>query len=255
MNTMLVIARFTALETARSRLAWLVAGATIAGCAFALFAGELAIIEARGFRAGLLGAWLRSCAVLTAAAYVVASMVREFDDNGMELMLSAPAPRGTYYAGKLTGFAGVAVLWTLVGGCALVWHAPPAQVGIWAASLGLEVLLVVAMSLACVLSLSRVTSALGAVMGFYVLSRAIAALQLMAHEPLAVHATVSQRFVRGFVDALAFVLPDLDRFTESSWLIHGDGTMADLGFAAAQTAIYLGVLAAVALFDLYRKAL
>ena len=255
MNTMLVIARFTALEAARSRLAWLVAGATIAGWAFALFAGELAIIEARGFRAGLLGAWLRSCAVLTAAAYVVASMVREFDDNGMELMLSAPAPRGTYYAGKLTGFAGVAVLWTLVGGCALVWHAPPAQVGIWAASLGLEVLLVVAMSLACVLSLSRVTSALGAVMGFYVLSRAIAALQLMAHEPLAVHATVSRRFARGFVDALAFVLPDLDRFTESSWLIHGDGTMADLGFAAAQTAIYLGVLAAVALFDLYRKAL
>ena len=255
MNTVLVIARFTALEAARSRLAWLVAGATIAGCAFALFAGELAIIEARGFRAGFLGAWLRFCAVLTAAAYVVASMVRELDDNGVELMLSAPTPRGTYYAGKLTGFAGVAVLWTLAGACALVWHAPPVQVGLWVASLGLEVLLVVAMSLACVLSLSGVTPALGAVMGFYVLSRAIAALQLMAHEPLAVHATVSQRFVRGFVDALAFVLPDLDRFTESSWLIHGDGTMADLGFAAAQTAIYLGVLAAVALFDLYRKAL
>ena len=252
---MLVIARFTALEAARSRLAWLVAGTTIAGCAFALFAAELAIIEARGFRAGLLGARLRSCAVLTAAAYVVASMARELDDKGVELMLSAPAPRGTYYLGKLTGFAGVAVLWTLAGACALAWCAPPLQVGIWAASLGLEILIVVAMSLACVFSFSQVTWALCVVVGFYVLSRAIAALQLMAHEPLAVHATASQWFVRGFVDALAFVLPDLGRFTESSWLIHGDGTMADLGFAAAQTAIYLGLLAAVALFDLYRKAL
>ena len=255
MTEILVIARFTALEAARSRLAWLVAGAVIAGCVFALFAGELAITEARGFRAGLLGAWLRSCAVLTAVAYVVASMAREFDDKGIELMLSTPVPRGTYYAGKLIGFAGVAGLWTLAGASALVWFAPPVQVGIWAASLGLELLIVVAMSLACVFSLSQVTWALCVVMGFYVLSRAIAALQLMAHEPLAAHATVSQRFVREFVDVLAFVLPDLDRFTESSWLIHGDGTMADLGFAAAQTAIYLGLLAAVALFDLYRKAL
>ena len=38
-------------------------------------------------------------------------------------------------------------------------------------------------------------------------------------------------------------------------LIHGAGTIADLGFAAMQTAIYLALLCAAALFDLYRKAL
>ena len=162
--------------------------------------------------------------------------------------------RGAYCAGKLAGFAVVSVLSALACGAAMAWCAPPAQVAIWAASLGLELLIVNAMGLLCVLTFCQTALALGAVVGFYVLSRAMAALQLMAHEPLAV-ASVAGRLARDLVDALAFVLPDLDRFTESSWLIHADGTLADLHFAAVQAAVYTALLAAAALFDLHRKAL
>ena len=48
---------------------------------------------------------------------------------------------------------------------------------------------------------------------------------------------------------------DLDRFTESEWLIHGAGTLADLGFAAAQASVYTALLGAAAMFDLHRRAL
>ena len=255
MNAVLTIARVTALEAARGRLVWLIAGFTIAGCALAGFAGEIATTETRGFRSGLLGAWLRSCAVFTVSVFVIASTVREIHDKGLDLMLSMPVPRGTYYAGKLAGFAGVAVLSALACALALVWCAPLWQVAVWAASLGFELLIATAMSLLCVFTFSQVTGALSAFMGFYVLSRAMAALQLIAHEPLAVTVSASRQFVVAFIDALAFVLPDLDRFAESDWLIHGTGTVADLGFSATQTAIYLALLSAAALFDLYRKAL
>ena len=97
--------------------------------------------------------------------------------------------------------------------------------------------------------------AMSTVIGFYVLSRAMAALQLMAHEPLVGSASAAHRFIRAFVDALSSMLPELDRFTESEWLIHSAGTLADLGFAAMQTVIYVTLLCAAALFDLYRKAL
>ena len=251
----LAIARFTALEAVRGRLAWLLAGAAVAGCAFALFAGDLALTEARGVRAGLLGAWLRWCAVLAVAVFVTASMVREFDDKGIELVLSMSVPRGVYYTGKLAGHAFVSVLSAFACALALAWCAPPAQVAIWAASLGLELLIVTAMCLLCVFTFCQVTWALGSFLGFYVLSRAMAALQLMAYEPLGAPPGVSGRVVRELVDALAFGLPDLDRFTESSWLIHADGTIADLGFAAAQAVVYTALLGAAALFDLHRKAL
>lgn len=255
MTAALAIARLTALEAVRSRFAWLVAGYTIAGCALALFAGELAVTEARGFRAGLLGAWLRSCAVFTVSLFVITSMVREFQDKGLELVLSMPVARGTYCAGKLAGFAGVSALPALACAPALAWFAPPAQVALWTASLGLELLVVVAMSLLCVFTFSQTTWALSAVAGFYVLSRAIGALQLMAHGPPAAGASVSRWIVATLVDALAFVLPDLGRVTESDWLVYGAGTLADLGFAAVQTLVCVTFLCAAALFDLYRKAL
>ena len=255
MTAALTIARFTALEAARSRLAWLIAGYTIAGCALALFAGELAVTEAQGFRSGLLSAWLRSCAVFTISLFVITSMVRELQDKGLELMLSMPVARGTYYAGKLAGFAGVSVLPTLACVPALAWFAPPAQVALWTVSLGLELLIVIAMSLLCVLTFSQATWALSTVIGFYVLSRTMAALQLMAQGSPAAGPSVVQQITGTLVDALAFVLPDLDRFTESDWLVYGAGTIADLGFAAMQTLVYVTLLCAAALFDLYRKAL
>ena len=255
MSAVLAIARCTALEAVRGRLVRLIATYTIAGCALAAFAGELAITETRGFRSGLLGAWLRSCAVFTVSLFVIASVVRELHDKGIDLVLSMPVPRAAYCAGKLAGFAGISVLPALACVPALVGFAPPAQVALWTASLGLELLIVIAMSLLCVLTFSQITWALSTVIGFYVLSRAMAALQLMAHEPLAGSPSAADRLIRGFVDALAFVLPDLDRFTESDWLIHGAGTIADLGFAATQAAIYVSLLGAAAAFDLYRKAL
>ncbi len=255
MSAVFAIARCTALEAARGRLAWLVAGFTLAGCVVAVFAGEIAITETRGVRAGLLGAWLRSCAAFTVGLFVIAGMVRELHGKGVELVLSMPVSRATYCAGKLAGFAGISVLLATACGLALAGFAPPLQVAIWAASLGLELLIVTAASLLCVFTFPQVAGASSVVAGFYVLSRMMAALQLMAHEPQAVAASAARRFIGAFVDGLAFVLPDLDRFTESEWLIHGAGTIADLGFAATQAAVYVALLCAAALFDFYRKAL
>ena len=254
-TAVLAIARFTALEAIRGRLAWLVAGFTIMGCVLAVFAGEVAITETQGVRSGLAGAWLRACAVFTVGVCVVSNAERESHDKGLDLLLSMPLPRAAYLAGKLAGFTGVSILTAGVCGLAVAWFAPLAQAALWAASLGLELLIVTALSLLCVFTFSQVTWALSTVIGFYVLSRSMAALQFMAHEPLVDSAPTVQPFARALVDALAFLLPDLDRFTESEWLIHGAGTMADLGFVTMQTAVYVTLLCAAASFDLYRKAL
>ena len=254
MTTIMNIAWFTTLEAARGRLAWLVGGVVVAGCAIAVFAGEVAIAETHAVRSGLLGAWLRLSLVFTIALFVVTSVVGELHDKGVELFLSMAVSRSAYLAGKLAGFAGVAGVAALACGLVLGWFAPLPQAAIWSASLGLELLLVVSMSLLCAFSFSRITTAFCAVIGFYVLARMMAAMQLMVHAPVANSASVTHELVRALVETLAFALPDLDRFTESEWLIHGAGTIADLGFAATQTIIYVTLLCAAALFDLYRKA-
>ena len=249
------IARMTALEAVRGRFGWLVAGFASAGCVLAVIAGEVAITETRGFRSGLLGAWLRWCAVFTVAAFAVSSAAGDANDKALDLMLSTSVPRWVYCAGKLAGFAAVALFSAGACALALAWFAPPLQTALWAASLALELLVVAAMSLLCVITFSRIASAMSAVVGLYVLSRSMAALQLIADAPGTESGSASRAFVRAFVDTLAYLLPDLDRFTESEWLIHGAGTLADLGFAAAQAAVYTALLGAAAVFDLHRRAL
>ena len=255
MSAVLTIARFTVLEAVRGRLVWLVAGFVVTGYVLALFVGDLAITETQGFRSGLLAPWLRWCAVFTISALVVTSTARELHDKELDLILSMAVPRAAYYAGKLAGFAGVSVLAATACALVLAWFAPPLQAVLWGASLGLELLIVTAMSLLCAFTFSRTVWAMSAVIGLYVLSRAMAALRLLADEPPVAAASAGQQFIRAFIDVLAFVLPDLDRFTASDWLIHGAGTLVDLGFAATQTLVYVALLCAAALFDLYRKAL
>ena len=252
---MRIIARLTVIEAVRGRFAWLVAGFLLAGFTLTLLVSELAVTESQGFRAGLLGAWLRSCAVLTISLAVVSSVVREFYDKGIELLVSLPVPRAAYFAGKLSGFAGISSGTALACTLVLAWFAPPTQVAIWGASLFLELLVVASMSLLCVTTFAQVTQAMSVSLAFYLLSRAMAAIQLMAHESAGASETSSQQIVRTIVDCLAFLVPDLDRFTESEWLIHGTGTLADLGFAAMQTAVYVALVGAAGTFDLGRKAL
>jgi len=249
------IAYYTFLEATRNRLVWLVVGFVVIGFGLSQFVAEIAIAESATFQSSFLAAVLRFFAVFTIALFVITSMVREFDDKGLELVLSLPIPRYQYFLGKLLGFSALAVMTAFVCGVVLLVHAPPAQVALWVFSLSCELLIVTALSLLCLFTLHQVTLALSAVMAFYLLSRSIEAMQLMARNPIIDTDSLSQRIIEGFVDAVAFLLPDLGRFTSTEWLVYHTGDWQAAVPIAVQSIVYLALLAGAALFDLYRKNL
>jgi len=55
------------------------------------------------------------------------------------------------------------------------------------------------------------------------------------------------------VELIALLLPSLDRMTQSTWLLESAPGASTLGPIVGQTAIYLVLIGAAALFDLYRK--
>jgi hypothetical protein len=91
------------------------------------------------------------------------------------------------------------------------------------------------------------------VAGFYLLSRSISALQIMAANPLSDALSLGQKLVNFIIDAIAFVLPGLDRMTQTGWLIYGPPSAAEIMQVLAQTAVYTLLLCGAALFDLQRK--
>jgi ABC-type transport system involved in multi-copper enzyme maturation permease subunit len=249
------IAGLTVLEALRGRLLWLVALILLAGFGFAELLGSIAITETRQVQASLLAAVLRIAAVMVTSLFVITSVVREFNDKVVELYLSLPLPRAAYYLGKLAGFAAFAACAAALFGALLLVYASPGQVLLWSVSLLAELLLVVTASLLALFTFSQVTVALSVVLAFYVLSRGIGAIQLMSQGPLVDPEAVSSEVVEWLVDGIAFLLPDLYRFTPSEWLVYATGDWAALAPLLAQTAVYVTLLAGAGLFDLYRKNL
>lgn len=249
----LPIARYTQLEARRNRLFWLALILVAAGLAFTQFLQQVAIAETDQIQVALLAALLRVGAVFMLASFVVTSMVREFNDKVMELILSRPIPRSSYFFGKLAGYAMVALALALMFSLPLALFAPLPRVAAWGLSLACELLIVTSVSLFCVLSLTQVISALAAVTGFYLLARSIGALQVIAANPLADDMLLGQQLLNLAVDAIAFVLPGLERMTQTGWLIYAAPTQTDMIGVLAQTAVYLALLCGAALFDLQRK--
>jgi len=254
MRAATTIARYTLLEALRNRLLWLLLILALGAVAVSGFLDALALTESRQLQAALLGAVLRLAAVFLIATFVVTSMAREASDKGLELLLALPMPRAVYLFGKLAGYAALAVLPAALFGALGLFFAPPAQAGLWALSLLCECWIVAAFSVLCMLTLSQVLPALAAAFAFYLLARVVGALQLLGHGATLV-AGASQRALNTGIDGLSLLLPHFDQFTRSDWLVYHSGTGAELGYVVAQTAIYVALMAAAALFDLYRKDL
>jgi len=106
----------------------------------------------------------------------------------------------------------------------------------------------------CLFTFSNITISFIAVIAFYLLSRSMYVIKLISTSPILEFKTFSQEFMNFLVDAISFILPELNNFTQSEWLIYGTNS-GDITLIIAQTMIYLPILWSAGLFDLYRKDL
>ncbi|MGV3626063.1 MAG: ABC transporter permease [Betaproteobacteria bacterium] len=249
------ICRYTALEAIRTRVpaTALLTLAVLLGAS--LFIRELAVTETTRFQIGFYAAAARLCAVFIVSLYVLASISREFNDKGLEVLLALDVPRSHYICGKLAGFmltaCGIAVVLSLP-----LWAlAPVAAAGMWTVSLAIELALVTALSLFCIVTFTQLLPAAGFVAAFYLLARSVTAMRLMGGNPVAGQDTLSHQVTRGLVDGLGYLMPALDRWTETAWLVNAAPEASVLLGIGMQGAIYIALLGAAALFDFYRRSL
>ena len=253
-RAILTIALFTLREAIQNRLISLVLAALISLFGLAEFIGEVAITESAETKVSILSGALRFFAVLLTSLFVTMSMLREQHEKSLDLVLSLPISRASYFFGRLLGFSGVTIVVAALIGLCLLLYSPSQRVVPWVLSLACELFIVASVSIVCLFTFRQATLALSSVFGFYVLARTIGSIQLIGHGPLADPSTPS-RFISGAIDTLALLLPDLDRYTSSQWLIYGAPERSDLVFILGQTMIYLVLLIGAGLFDLYRKNL
>lgn len=246
------IAYYTLLEAFRNRLSYLLLLILLIGVMLSGFLEALAITESRVLQLTLLAAYLRLSAALFFATYVVTSLIREANDKGLELLLSTTLSRANYLLGKLLGYFLLALLSGFLFGSLCLFFSDFLQALFWTISLICELWILISFSLLCATSLYQVMFALSVSLGFYGLARSMDSLLLLANEQFSV-SSFSQNLIREFIQGLARIVPHLEQFTRTEWLVYQTGSSETLVAIIGQTFLMLVLLNSAACFDFYRR--
>ena len=252
-KSILIISKYTLLEAINNRLLWLVVVILVSAFGLVQFIGDLAVTDQKEIQLTFLASFLRYSGIVLIAIVVVSANTRELQDKTLELILALAISRSSYYLGKLIGFSILCLIMSVMFSGLLLLYANADAVVIWSVSYLLELILVASLSLLMLFSFRQIPAALSAVFLFYVLAKNISSIILIAKGPLVATEGIGQQFIEGFFNALNWLLPDLDKYSQTAWLVYGDIANADLSSIFLQSIIYIPLLSAVALIDFYRK--
>lgn len=253
MSGMIEIAKFAVLEAWRTRFIAMLILAGVAALGLSLFSGQLAVTETAQTRAAITGAAVRLVWVVALAVFVIAGLVREQQDKGIEWYWAMPLSRRHYFLGKLLGFAAVAAIACAISFIALLWTVPISWLAQWSVALFLELLIVSGFGMLCALAFSQTPAAVVATLAFYGLGRVIDAVVLMVRAPLLPETQLSA-WIQPLVDVIAAIMPDFSIFAHGGWLAYGPSGDA-LAMVAAHAALYLVLVGCAGLIDIHRKNL
>ncbi|NOY62567.1 MAG: hypothetical protein GXP10_05315 [Gammaproteobacteria bacterium] len=254
LKRIIAIARFTVVESFRHNMLLLLLSVTLLGYFAGLFAGTLSITESQQAQQAVTAALFRLGLIFIIVLCVISSVAKEYNDKCIDVMLSVVDNRAEYYFGKLLGFFAIALVFIVAFTLLVSFISDGYQALIWGMSLAMEAVIVIAFSILCVLTFPQIPLSMFLVMAFYFLSRAIGAIVLMLDGPLADTTVLSQKLMVLFIEGISYLLPDLDSFTRTEWLVYQSGELSIIAPLFMQSVLYTLFISACALFDLYRKS-
>lgn len=221
--------------------------------ALSMFIGAAAVVEKRELSAAYVGTATRLILVVGLVLFVCFHLRRAFDSREVEMILSRPISRTNFvfaYVISLLLLAAFAVVIAtlVVAVLARPGLAPLAQ---WSLSLLLECAIMVLAALFFALILSSAVASALACFGFYVLARMIGLLTGIAQTTD--DGPLFMRLVGWVMEAISVLIPRLDLFGQTEWLVHGVGGGTGLTVILLQGVVYAPLLVAAAVFDFQRR--
>jgi hypothetical protein len=176
-----------------------------------------------------------------------------FDTKEIDVILSRPISRSTLVIAYWLGFALVGLLLALpvVAIVAVIGVGSWSGFAGWAISLILETSLVVGLALFSAFALKSAVTSVIACMGFYVLSRMMAFFVITAQSGVVADAKFA--VLKYALIAISTLVPRLDFFAKTEWLIYGFNSNQDWLIVLAQAAIFLPILLLASIADFRRK--
>ncbi len=253
---MLTTIRYIFLTAIRD---WLFYGLFIAvfvAFGISVFLGGTALVEGSQMTISFIGGSTRVILLIGLITFVCFHVRRAFENREIEVILSRPISRTTFVIAYWAGFSVVSCLLILPLLLAMAIFLPGISLSglaYWGLSLILEALLVVAFSLFAGLILRSAVSSVLLCFGFYMISRLMGFFLYVLDSPYALR-SLDLGWLTGFLlKFVSAVLPRLDLYSQSEWLIYGIGDNLAYTWFIPQTLIYVPLLIMAALYDFQRK--
>lgn len=248
---MIATLRFVLLTALRDRLFAGLFTLVAVSFALAIYLGDAALVEKGQTTVVYAGGAARTILILGLIIFQAFHIQRLYETREIEALLSRAISRDKFIFSYWAGFAVVAVLLAApIIGLVMLFQWSGVGAVWWAASLILECFIVVAFAIFAGITLEKAVPAVFATVGFYILGRLMSFF-------LAISASTPAEGVNAIAiplsDFIALLLPRLDLFAQTRWLVYGPAPTESLLILFFQTCLYVPLLLLAAMFDLRRK--
>lgn len=254
-NIVLPTLRYILLVARRDRLFVAMGFVILIAAGLSAVLGSAALVEQSEMALSFTGAAARLILVLGLAVYVPISVHKLAESGELSLILSRPLARSRFVLAITLGYGLIAAVLVMPVWLVVWLVGPPETTGllIWGVSLLLEMTLVVGAALFFSLSLSSPVASAVAVLAFYLLARMAPFLIGILDAGWATDAGQFGEFVNLLMTGIAAVMPRIDLFARTDWLVHGATIDRSVWLMLLQWAVYLPLLLAAAVFDFRRR--
>lgn len=261
---MISIIRYTMITALRDFLFIGLLGLILVAMFISHFLGNTALVEQNQMTLSYMGSITRLILITGLILFVCFHVRRSFDNKEIEVILSKSISRTKFITSYWLAFAILSLIVTIPVTILICGFAETNHSGLlfWSISLMLEGLMMVAFAMLSALIMnSAVTSALSS-LGFYFISRMMGFFVATIYNRPGQVTLSFDNFTWGnslnwlseqILVLCSTLLPRLDLFGKTSWLIYGISDKKELVIFFLQSIIYIPLLLAVANFDFKRK--
>ena len=247
--------RYVLLTATRDRLFFGLLISVLAAAYISRVLGATAMLEAEQMALTFTAASARVIIMLGLIVFIGFHMKNAFDAREIDVLLSRPISRTTLVLSYWLGFAVVASLLVLPTIALMALLGTLNQTGffLWSASLLLESWLVVSIALFAALTVKSGVGTVLSSLAIYTLSRMMGFFIATTQTGMLFRAQEINAGARWMMSAISTVVPRLDFYAKSQWLIYGAKSYEDLYLFLIQSAIFIPLLVTASIIDFKRK--
>lgn len=217
--------------------------------------GSTAMLEPEQMTLSFTAAAARVIIMIGVIVFIGFHMRNAFDAKEIDVLLSRPISRTTLVLSYWVGFAAVATLLVIptILLVALLGTLNQTGFALWSLSLLLESWLVVSIALFAALTIKSGVGTVLASLAIYTLSRMMGFFLATTGAGTIFKEQSINLGAQWLMKGVALIVPRLDFYAKSNWLIYGAKSYEDLMLFLMQSAVFIPLLLAASVIDFKRK--